>query len=319
MKVNFLKDLNPDELTNFHASDLFKNISSEYSHINSYLIYNKEYFGPDYKDFSLIVYENQCFFICFYSFSNGNKLTFFNNPIRVYDLDKTNKKITYAYQTLFTKLKELKDAFQITKMAFYHNSFLLSEYFDVIDFHEIELIPYIDLTQSFEEIRMNVRKSYKSLINWGIKNLSIIMIDQKNPDKDKFDSFKNFHIKVAGRQTRSDLTWELQYTAILQNEAFLVLGYLDNKLVSGSYILYGREQAYYGVAVHDRQLMAKNLSIGHAVLINAIEKAKELGLKEFCFGDVNIKGIDKKVDNIAKYKRGFTNTCRTGIGFTVTI
>lgn len=319
MKVIFLKDMNADEQTCFYASDLYKNIYSEYECINSYIIYNKEYFGSEFKDFSLVVYEDNVFFICFYAYTNDNNLTFFNNPIRIYDLNINNKVMSNAYQSLFSKIKELKNTFQIKKLSFYQNSFFLSEYFEVIDTHEIELISYIDLTQSLEEIRMNVRKSYKSLINWGVRNLSLITIDKKNPNKDKFDSFKNFHIKVAGRQTRSDLSWELQYTAILQNEAFLLLGYLDDQLVSGSYILYGREQAYYGVAVHDRELMAKNLPIGHAVLIAAIAKTKELGLKEFSFGDVSTEGNGKKLDNIARYKKGFTNTCRTRIGFTLNI
>ena len=46
------------------------------------------------------------------------------------------------------------------------------------------------------------------------------------------EEFRNLHIQVSGRETRSITTWEKQFKMVLENEAFLALGCLDKKLVA---------------------------------------------------------------------------------------
>jgi len=155
-----------------------------------------------------------------------------------------------------------------------------------------------------------VRKSYKSLINWGLSNLKIQIFDHSNFDKEIFNRFKKFHIQIAGRQTRSNISWDLQLNAIKNKDAFLVLGHLNDKLVSGAYIIHGSVSAYYGVAVNDRELMSQNLPIGHAILYTSMIHAKTKKQEVFILGTTN-NNLDEKALDIMKYKRGFTNMLNT--------
>jgi len=49
----------------------------------------------------------------------------------------------------------------------------------------------------------------------GEKNLSITTHDQHNITAEVVEQFRQLHIGVAGRETRSAATWRLQYQQIL--------------------------------------------------------------------------------------------------------
>ena len=53
--------------------------------------------------------------------------------------------------------------------------------------------------------------------------------------KNYFWNLKNLHYEVSKKKTRSDKTWEIQYEMLLKNEAFLILGFLKDELVTGGY------------------------------------------------------------------------------------
>lgn len=307
MKVKYLKELNIEETQLFRSSELFEIINQDWATTDSFIKYNREYFGGNYIDYSLVVFEGSIFYIGMYSFSSENTISFFNQPVKIFNLNINAKNLSLAFIAFYQKLSEIKVTSNISMFYFYTQPEVLSKFIDNQISTEVEMESYIDLSQSEDLIRMNVRKSYKSLINWGITNLKMVIIDRSNPDKERFDSFKNLHIHVAGKQTRSNLSWDLQFDEILNNEAFLILGYLNEKLVSGAFIIYGSKTAYYGVAVNDRELMAKNLPIGHSILFSSIIHAKEKGIKLFILGNIGIT-TDEKVNDIVKYKKGFTNT-----------
>lgn len=307
MKVKYLKELNIEETQLFRSSELFEIINQDWATIDSFIKYNREYFGGNYIDYSLVVFEGDIFYIGMYSFSDQNTISFFNQPVKIFNLNINSKNRSLAFIAFYQKLSEIKESCDFSKFYFYTQPEVLSKFIDNQISTEVEMEAYVDLSQSEDLIRMNVRKSYKSLINWGLTNLKLVIIDRLNPDKEIFDSFKNLHIHVAGKQTRSNLSWDLQFDEILNDEAFLILGYLNEKLVSGAYIIYGSKIAYYGVAVNDRELMAKNLPIGHSILFSSIIHAKEKGLQLFILGNIGIT-IDEKVNEIVKYKKGFSNT-----------
>ena len=141
----------------------------------------------------------------------------------------------------------------------------------------------IDLPASESELRSRVRKSYKSLINWGEKHLQLALRDCASVTSDDIEAFRLLHVEVAGRETRSRRTWELQLEMVRQKEAFLILGRFDEALVTAALFIHSPRYCYYGVSASKRELFEKPLA--HVVLWKAIQHAKEIGCRWFETGD----------------------------------
>ncbi len=315
MKVRFLADLTPQEQERFRASELYRISHADYRHCEIHLTYYKEYFGPSWKDVSLVACDDRCFAIVVYMFlSEGGELSFFGAPLSVYaDPSVPVKDLNYAFQELFVRLERMKEEMGARTLRFFEHPSFLMKYYEYEGFRsEIRYETAVDLTRAEDEIFMCVRKSYKSLINWGRKNLEIRVYDASNMTDEAMEAFEAFHIAVAKRRTRSHRSWMLQAEAVRQGMGFVVFGYLEGKLVTATLILGGLSECYYGVCVNDRALMARKLPIGHYGLYLSILLAKEKGLKVFHFGDVT-DDPDPKVNAIVKYKRGFTNALHTRV------
>ena len=166
----------------------------------------------------------------------------------------------------------------------------------------------IDLTQHVSQLRKEVRKSYKSLINWGLNNLGIRIFDASNASSSALWDFRRLHIAVAGRETRSEESWNVQFRMIQNGNAFLVLGTMKDSLETGAFFSLNKQSCYYGVSASNRDLFAKPIS--HAVIWTAMLYAKEQGCTNFIMGqqhypgDVNHKPSQKEL-GISTFKRGF--------------
>ena len=94
--------------------------------------------------------------------------------------------------------------------------------------------------------------------------------------RDAFNSFRDFHKKIAGRVTRSPATWEAQYEMIQAGYAELILGYMDEDgLVSSALFNDMACQTIYAVAVYDREL--QGIPLAHANVYEGILRAKSRG------------------------------------------
>ncbi|WP_319475398.1 hypothetical protein [Marispirochaeta aestuarii] len=194
-------------------------------------------------------------------------------------------------------------------------------------FLSLGCIPYsafssiIDLKLEHEYLHQKIRKSYKSLINWGKKNLKIELYDYKNITAEEMENFKNLHIYVSGRRTRSDESWAIQLEMIQNNEAFLVIGFLDGKIVTGSFFMYSGSVCYYGVSASIREMFDKPLS--HALVWKAVQYAKDSGYSYFEMGEQKYIGNPKETDiddknlAISDFKAGFGGDIRVFIDLTL--
>ena len=152
----------------------------------------------------------------------------------------------------------------------------------------------IDLTKPIDEIKRGLRKSYKSLVN---KDVVI-------SDMAEIEPYRRLHEQERG-VTRPRETWDIQQKMIWQKEAFCLLQSsfknMRNPLpsnttnVAGVLVYYNKDMAYYasGCSTVD----------SHALMWEAILKAKRLGCKKFEMGE-QVFG-DSKEANISKFKRGF--------------
>lgn len=163
---------------------------------------------------------------------------------------------------------------------------------------------YVDLSNSESIIRSSVRKSYKSLINWGLRNLDIKIHNSKNITLHKFNEIKMFHLLVAKKKTRSDKSWDIQYDMIKSAHGFIVEAHYMRQLASASIIIHNSNEAFYGVSINSEDLMREKLPINHLVLYKSIIESKSIGLTKFNFGDTSTS-TDSKINNINTFKNGF--------------
>ena len=134
-----------------------------------------------------------------------------------------------------------------------------------------------------DQLRSQVRKSYKSLINWGLKNLGIKILDSNNIEMKDIMAFRDLHIQESGREVRSKRSWELQYEMVRQREAFVIQGCLKGELVASGLFLHSTRLCYYGVSAANRGKFDKPIS--HGIIMKAILHAKEIGCEFFEIGE----------------------------------
>ena len=165
----------------------------------------------------------------------------------------------------------------------------------------------IDLDQNEDDIKKSIRKSYHSLINWGLKTMKIEIHDKSNIKWNTIERFRDLHIQEAKRKTRSIDTWKKQFDAISSGLAFCITAKLEKELVSAAYFLCPEKICYYGSSASRRDLFDKPLS--HAIIWKAILESKRRGASSFNIGStyeykISYSATDKE-KNIAYFKEGF--------------
>jgi hypothetical protein len=162
-------------------------------------------------------------------------------------------------------------------------------------------------------LRRALRKSFRSLVNWGRNNLTMTYVNAANPDPDQFAAYRQFHFKVAGRSTRPEASWTAMFDWIAAGGGELALGRLDTgDLVAGSLVMDGTNTAYYSSGVYDRERFDKPLA--HFPLYDAILRSGLRGMKRFDVGEIPQVGTaTAKEFNIGYFKRGFVSEIKTSI------
>lgn len=150
-----------------------------------------------------------------------------------------------------------------------------------------------------------LRKSYKSLINWGKKELEVTHLNKANCDIENFKKFQGFHYKISGHKTRSDESWRVQYEMIKKGFGELILAKYNDNLVAGSLFGDYDDTSIYCVGVYERDLF--DFGVSHFLLYDGICRSYERGnTSKFSLGyfDTDIK--DPKWHNIQFFKKGFS-------------
>ncbi|MDA8657634.1 hypothetical protein N9L61_01130 [Flavobacteriaceae bacterium] len=177
---------------------------------------------------------------------------------------------------------------------------------DRINFQfKIEL--YTDLTLSVDNLWSSIRKSYRSIIN---KNLDKV-VHIENCNLKLWNLCKELHIKVSGKQTRSDYSWKILYKFLNSNKAFLLCMFSGDKLIGYSFFHINKNMIVYGIAAYDRDYYS-NISISHSFLWKAIQIGKRSNLDLIYLGDF-YKTNDKKLSSIMSFKKGFSNYFISGL------
>lgn len=165
----------------------------------------------------------------------------------------------------------------------------------------------VNLAQSFHDVSRGLRKSHRQSISQGMKEMESVEISFGEIEDGTFDTFKALHLTAAGRETRPELSWELQKQAILNKQASLVTLSYDSRVVGASFFWLSPTSGLYGSAAYDRSLFSK-LPVAHLGIFRAIQHAQNIGLSHFIIGEAFNPGGSEKEQGIAAFKRGFSPT-----------
>lgn len=167
---------------------------------------------------------------------------------------------------------------------------------------------YVDLSLSTDSYRKFIRKSYRPLISLGYKSWETFVMNESNSSEIIWKKFQDLHKYVSGKVTRSDVTWDLQYKAIRNNNAFLIYIIDSNdKMLGGGLFDISADECTYGVGVYDRNYIDQPL--GHMIQYHAIKEMKERKLKWYRLGSrfykEDLENVDTKRVSISNFTQGF--------------
>lgn len=277
--------------------------------------------GGDWQDISLIIYwDNKpaALWPLSYSYKDGqSKLTSQGlsvlPPVFVADCPVISRK------RIVKSCQDLANAISVeAEMSLWVSGESFDESLGMSDWHIESMMRdsscqlrhelYLDLCPDLAEIKRNFRKSYKSLIVSGSRMWEVSVLDV--PNEDIWREFKELHLQVSGRVTRSDETWAMQHRDIAHQCAFLVLlRNADGNMVGGGLFSFTGDEGLYAVGAYDRALFDKPL--GHVVQYRAIEELKKRGVRWYKIGarpfiSDDPKPTDKEI-SIAEFKQGFAS------------
>ena len=162
------------------------------------------------------------------------------------------------------------------------------------------------LSGGIDKYRKSLRKSYKPLINQGLKIWKVKKLF--NDNKSIWTDFKELHYRVSSGKTRSEKTWQRQYDSIIIGEAFLI--YLLNdtgEMIGGGYFTLSQNEAVYSIGAYDRKLFDK--PIGHVIQYEAIQEFIKRNIDWYKIGMLtNYEGeVSAKDKSIQVFKNGFAS------------
>lgn len=317
--IKRIADFNEREQSVWKESALYHQTQKGFYFLDKSLQYDREYFGDEYRDYSIVAFAKGVPVIAIHAHFNNTTFGFYTWPVTIHQLESAEPdSVNEAYKNVIAYIESLHKNGVIQGLSYYDNPYFNSAFIHDISTSKAQYHAIIDLTLSAQAIKSNVRRRYKNFINWGERNLTTVVLDRNNPDRQLFLDYKNFHIHTSGRQTRNDRSWDLQFEMLERGETFLTLCYLEGKLVSGNLCPHGSETAFYGVGVNDRPLMAENMPIGHYPIFASILHAQSIGLKRFHMNKIEFKRADEKLNQLAQFKSGFTSTLHSVIAQHVT-
>jgi hypothetical protein len=271
--------------------------------------YYAEYYGKDYKDVSFAVTDKDNtigYVLC--AVLKG-ELTTPDSAINIMlfgEAEKDKKIYAQLLKHLTLVAKEHACASMMIKDTLEHGA--LSTLGELLFNSRFESRLTFQMERRFssfteENFHASLRKSYKSLISWGKKELTIEYINQEQLDSEKFKAFQKFHHTISGRKTRSQETWDAQYRMLEKGIAELIMGTYNGNLVAGTLCADYGDVSIYCTGVYERTLFDFGLS--HFLLYQSILRSYERGhTSKFSldYFDTDIK--DPKWYNIQFYKKG---------------
>lgn len=265
------------------------------------ILYDHEYYDTGFAPIAIEIHQEKasCFFKFYY---NENIIylypPFFNEGFKYSLGNKIVKVLTDFINELELSIRYIN----LPLFGTFANQFKLKAGFSKNI--ETSISMFIDITLPKEELWNSIRKSYRSLINYGEKNYQV----QKVYSLELFKKCKDFHFMISGRKTRNDRTWDIQFEMIQSGTCHVFCLFdLDQKILGFSVFNSGDTICIYSVGVYDRERFSKH-SPTHYLMWYAIDYFKDT-YKYIYLGEYEpLKHIkNNKLASINNFKIGFSN------------
>lgn len=188
----------------------------------------------------------------------------------------------------------------------------------------------IDLKKLPTELWLEVRKSYRPLINKAKQCYQLCIWDYKNAEWEMHEQYRMLHHKAAGRITRPLETFALQFEQMKRDESILIGLRWQEKWIAFSAFWHLNNHAFYASTADDPEAMALPAPIGPLIIWQAIEYYKnrnfhflETGLQQHgpqlldfpSQKDINISGFKRALGgNTHAIFRGIKYYCKETLG-----
>lgn len=286
------------------------NLSDEvwFWHTTHFLEYTLNYI-PNSTSLSFMVTENKQILAICPLILKDNEFQMFWSPAFANDLPEKKKErvINFSFNQidrLALENKVKRTSFMICPLSFPGNNYLMKQgYIDISLNTQI-----IDLTQDLKIIHSAMRKGHDYDIDRGLKELKVNIYDSDSITRTIFDQYCELHHIDAGRITRPQITFDIQYDWIKQGYAVLPRALLGEEVVGFSHISTYKGKACYGSACSDPYY--HDLPIGHVLTWKTIEWLKEHNYRYYHIGWQQYSSLpydipSKKEVEISFFKRGF--------------
>ncbi len=175
-------------------------------------------------------------------------------------------------------------------------SFYNRNSFKLAPIHNVDALisQQIDLTKGMEDLRRNMNKTKRNLLNRLLKNTEDVVVRIFN-DSSQFDLFKELHEQTVKLKGYTDKPTSLLLSElgeqVKNNMCYMVVGYYKNKPIGvWQCTVYG-EHMYLYQAATDTEFRDKNINISYLLYWECLKLGKELGCKVFdLFGGVVPEG-----------------------------
>tara|TARA_X000001036_G_scaffold17365_1_gene14551 strand:- start:284 stop:1252 length:969 start_codon:yes stop_codon:yes gene_type:complete len=273
---------------------------------NDFLDYQNEYFQKNCEELSFMAFKNDSFLFQLSLFKIKNKMKFFNNDGY---LEIPNDLLELIFEKkIFGSKKNFFEFFNNTE-----TEFLLPNKEYNIDLKKLDDCDSLNLSleDSFENIMTNYRDSTMNRLNKKFDNLEYFTISKKKCDED-WKNFKSLHRNVAGRLTRSDTSWDIQYNNIQKGTSVFIYSKFNKKFIAGCLFDHSKDDMKYSVSASDPNF--RKFNSNEKIISLAIKYAKSINIKNLHFGVLKKKETDIKKINIHDFKKNFCRKINNNYG-----
>jgi hypothetical protein len=251
----------------------------------------------DKKEFKLIKINN----ICGLNYSDYIEFTdkeiLKQGFLDVLEKELTLSKVTYIFFRLIPLVENKKDREKILILLKKKN-FKVKQNFSM----------FINLKEKAENLRKNLRKSYKSLINKEKKKNKILFSSQKLFNENHFNDWINLYSSalLRGGKKLDNETIKLKEKALINNDLFISLAYDGENLLGGMSFNINKYYVSYSAAANNTNIEKdRSRAVGHLLLWETIIELKKSKYSFLDLGSFSENIQNEKLKNINKFKRGF--------------